>query len=357
LSLKDQSIEIVEDTAIKYGKKELYSLLSNSDNDLLCPSYKVKLGSDRFISGDESKVVSIRVLRSIGLPTDSCEVFLVGKRSYSFNKGDEAKILLGYGEKTESVFSGLIEQIVRDQSLVKISAIGPALSLLRLRVNRVYLSQSAGKIVSSLAQEAKLQVKMASDGINLPTYVIDDATNAYEHVLKLADRCNFNVFINEEDQLVFEAPSEGKNYPLYFGKEIIKIDALDFSPLFAGSRIWGESPSSIKGSDTSHWLTKQEVKGEAGDEPVMSLQDPAVKDNKTAETVAKSKTSKLNITQGVVVDVVGKPEIKLGESISPKNVPISDLKSPLEIRSFEHYLSKNKGFTTTINAWARGNDA
>jgi hypothetical protein len=187
----------------------------------------------------------------------------------------------------------------------------------------------------------------------LPTYVVDEHANAYEHVLRLAERCNFDAYITEDEQLVFKEWGTGKNYPIQFGKEIIRVETADFSPLYTGIKILGESPSSIKGADTSHWLTKQEVKGEAGNGATLSLDDPAIKDKKTAETVAKARTAKLEYTFGASVETVGKPEINLGDTVTIEDVPYSALGGKMEVRSIEHYLSKVKGFTTIINCRMR----
>jgi phage protein D len=318
------------------------------------PNYSVTIGSEKFsIDKKPSRLVSIKVALGIGLPTDRCEVLLVSSDSYSFKKGDSFKVELGYDADLKLVFSGLVEEIERLLSKVKVIALGVAVLLLRLRFNRVYLNQTAGKIVSSIAQEAKVKIKKASDGVSFPTYVVDEVTNAYEHVLKLAERCNFDAYFNEEEQLVFKEWGGGKNTSLQYGKEIIGVRSLHFSPLYVGTRVYGESPSSMKGSDTSHWLTKQEVKAEAGGKTSFQMEDPAVKDRKTAETVAKAKTFKLEYTFGVAVKIVGNAGIRIGDTITLKDVPIPNVGGELEVRGVRHYLSKAKGFTTTINCWGR----
>ncbi len=324
-------------------------------DNYMCPSYEVKVGSERFTSGRAPDIISVRVIRSIGLPTDSSELILVGSEDHSFKKGDAVKVQLGYDDNLKPVFNGFIDNIEYDASRVRVTALGLAVGLLRLRLNRVYLNQTAGKIVSSLAEEAKLKVKTASDGINLPMYVVDETANAFEHVLRLAERCNFDVYITEDEQLTFKEGGGGKNHSLQYGRDIIRVEALDFSPLYGRTRICGESPSSVKGSDTSHWLTKQEVTGEAGSGAVLSVLDPAIRDKKTAETVAKAGTAKLEYAFGVAVEVVGKPEIRLGDTVSLEDFPGFPSGGQLEVRSVEHYLSKVQGFTTVVNCRERGN--
>jgi phage protein D len=318
------------------------------------PSYLVNIGSEKFGSGNGSDLVSLRVIRSVGLPTDSCEVFLGRGKDYSFKKSDDVKVQLGYDDKLVPVFSGSVDNIEREVAAVRVTALGLAASLLRLRLNRVYLNQTAGKIVSNLAQEAKLKVKQLSEGITLPVYVVDDTANTYEHILRLAERCNFDAYMTDEEQLVFKEWDGGKSHSIQYGKELVRVEGLDFSPLYVSAKIYGESPSSFKGSDTFHWLTKQEVKGEAGTGMVLSIQDPAIKDKKTAETAAKATLDRLKCTFAAVIETVGKPEIKLGDTIALKDVPDSALQGNLEVRGIEHHLSKVKGFTSRISCWMRG---
>jgi len=320
------------------------------------PNYLVNIGSEKFSAENGGDVISIKVIRSIGLPTDSCEVFLVGGKDYSFKRDDEVKVQLGYDEELVPVFSGFVDNIEHGVYKVRLTALGLTVGLLRLRLNRVYLNQTAGKIVSNLAQEVNLTVKEALDGINLPMYVVDDDANAYEHVLRLAERCNFDAYMTDDEQLVFKKWNGGKKHSLEYGKEIIRVEGLDFSPLYVSARIYGESPASVKGSETFHWLTKQEVKGEAGSGKVLSIHDPAIRDKETAETVAKAKLNKLKYTFTAVVETVGKPEIKLGDTIALEGMPNSAIKGELEVRGIEHYLSKVKGFTTKISCWMKGED-
>jgi hypothetical protein len=315
---------------------------------IMCPNYEVSVGTDTF-SPKDSGLVSLKVERSIGLPIDSAEILLVQNEDYAFKKGDTLKVKLGYDGKLETIFNGAVSDLKREVSALKVTALSLTASLLRLRINRVYLNQAAGKIVSNIAQEAQLTVKKASDGINLPIYIVDDSKNAYEHILQLAQRSNFNVYITENDQLVFQEHQSGKATEIHYGKEIISINETEFSPLFSGARVYGESPSSIKGSDTSHWLTKEDVKGEAGSGTMLVMEDPALKDNKTAETVAKARTACLECTTGLVIETVGMPQISLGDTITLVNLPNSRSNGNLEVRSFSHYLSKTKGFITKIN--------
>jgi phage protein D len=352
LGFKDQVADALEEKAMEKAKKQVQKLRASDsapEGAFMHPSFLINLGKTELSSEKKSGVVSLRVARSIGLPIDLCEIFLDNTEEH-FEKGEALKVQLGYDKKLETVFSGSVVEVEdRLSGVMKITALGPASRLLLLRLNRVYLSQTAGKIVRDLAGEVKLKVKTASDGINLPAFVIDEATNAFEHILKLAERCNFDVYVTEDEELIFKERGGGKNTMLRFGKDIIRYEEFSFSPLYTSAKIYGESPSSIKGTDTSHWLTKQEVKGEAGSGAPLLILDPAVKDKKTAESVAKARMERLKYSKGALFVTVGKPEIKLGDTVSSDRTT-----GDLEVRSIEHCLSKIKGFTTAINCIMAG---
>lgn len=320
---------------------------------MMRPTYQISIGSEEFSTENGNDIISIHVIRSVGLPTDSCEVFLVGREDYAFERDDDVNVKLGYDEELISVFSGFVDKIENETSMVRLTALGPALGLLRLRINRVYLNQTAGKIVQDLVQEAGLSIAEASDGINLPMYVVDDTASAYEHVLRLAERCNFVVYITDDDELIFKEWNGNKKHSLEYGKNLIRVEELDFIPLYVSTRIFGESPASVKGAETSHWLTKQEIKSEAGSGDVLSIADAAIRDTETAKTVAKAKLDKLKYTFVAVVETVGNPDIKVGDTLALEGMPNSAVEGELEVRGVEHYLSKIKGFTTKIDCWLK----
>ena len=317
---------------------------------LMHPNYAVKIGSKEFRAKDAADIVSIRVIRSVGLPIDSCEIML-SEDGHSFEKDQEVKVQLGYDQELVPVFNGSIDTIEHGISKLRLSALGLAARLLRLRLNRVFSSQNAGKIVENLAQEGKLNLQSAPDEIVFLTYAVDDTTSVYEHILKLAERCGFDVYMADDDKLVFEKIENAKTHTLKYGMDIIHIEKFEYSQLYSGAQVWGESPASFKGSDTSHWMTKQEVKGEAGTGQILPIRDPVVKSKETAEKTAKARLQTLKRKLNAVVEIVGKPEVKLGDTVTISDLPGSSMKGRFQVRGIEHYLSKDEGFTTKIYCW------
>jgi len=318
------------------------------------PNYVLKVGPETFNPDTVDGVVSIEVNLSMGLPIDSVEALLVGGRDFSFKKDDPVAVQLGYDENFVPAFIGFVDNVEHGISRVRLTALGHSLLLLRLRLNRVYLNQTAGGIVRNLAQEAGVKVKEAADGISFPMYVIDDGLNGYEHVLRLAERCNFDVYVTDDGQLVFKEFGGGRTHTLEYGRDILQVEGADFVPAYAGATVYGESPSSVRGAETFHWLTKQEVKGEAGSGPPLVIQDPVIRSRETAERVASAELNRLQYTFAAVIETVGRPEIKLGDAVAIKSLNDPAINGEFQVRVVRHYLSKTKGFTSRISCWRKG---
>jgi phage protein D len=316
--------------------------------ELLHPNYEVKVNDTTF-STLKSGLVSLRVERNIGLPIDNAEIQLSQSSELKIKKGDPVKVDLGYDSRLDGVFSGVISDIKHEVSTVKVTALGLTVKLLKMRLNRVYLAQSAGKIFENIAQEAKIEVETVSDGISFSTYTVTEKMNCFEHILHLAKKCNFNVFLSEDNKLVFQEHKPREPIEIRYGKEIMAIQETSFSPIFSSVKVLGESPSSIKGSETSHWLTKQDVKGESGTESVLVLVDPSIRETKTAGQVASARAAEMACTMSCTVTTVGLPQVSLDGTLSFVNLPHDFGSDKFEVRSYEHYLSKTKGFITRIN--------
>ncbi len=323
---------------------------------MLRPDFSVQIGSQG-IDAQDDEVVSLIVRRSMGLPIDSCEVQLARGTELEFEGRDPVDVKMGYDGKLEKVFSGSLDKVEHRIDGLTVTALGPCSHLLRLKINRVFSSQTAGKIVRALAQEAGVKMKDASDGISLPLYVIDSKLNAYQHVLRLAQRCNFDVYADLDRRMLFKERTPGKNHTLKYGKDIISAKVQDLTPRYTATLVRGESPSSSKGSDTSTWLTKQDIKGEAGKidrKEVLVLRDPAIKDKQTAENVAKARLERISFNLRLTVECVGWPSVDLADIVSIEEAPRPVMNASFDVMGVEHHLSNAKGFTTAIMGRGKG---
>ncbi len=323
---------------------------------MMKPAFSITVGSDS-ISAKERKLVSLRVKRSMGLPIDSCEIKMSSPDALEVEGKEMVEASLGYEDKLEKVFAGALDKVEYDIRNLTLTGLGPFSALLKLKTKKVYSNQTAGKIVKDLAKEAEIEVKEASDGINLPIYSLDDKINAFKHILKLAKKCNFDIYSNEQGQLIFRSWVTEDRHTVEYGKDIMSASCLDTSPRYGSTEIRGESPSSSKGSHTITWLTKQNVlakiSGGGGGNPLI-INDPTIKDTKTAQSVAKARAEKMKYKMKVTLDLVGRAEIKLGDVVDVNGTPNSSLNGEIQVTGVEHYLSKTKGFTTTVTGRKKG---
>ncbi|PKP60310.1 MAG: hypothetical protein CVT89_00060 [Candidatus Altiarchaeales archaeon HGW-Altiarchaeales-2] len=315
---------------------------------MLSPSYKIKIGNVTFESEKSNEVISIDVNLDISVLADSCSIILQrSPRTEKFKKGDEISISLGYNNILENVFDGKINDIDFNITEVKIFGLNYASNLLNLRVNQAYENQSAGSIVSDLAKKAKVTTGEISDGINFPFYFINSTKNAYEHIHKIAEKCGFDVYIIG-NKLYFKKYEKNTVHNVEYGKNLIKAEFFEKKQKATCVKVRGESSSSFKGSSTSHWLTKKDVEGVAGEGNFLLISDPSVKDKDTAEKLAKAKLDEILTSFSQTITIVGNSKIKLDETIEIKNMPNEKLNGEFKVVGIEHILNKTDGFISNM---------
>jgi len=316
---------------------------------MLKPSYEIKIGSETYKPGPRSPVISIKVNLSMDIPADSVELLLgVDDDTKKIQRGDSVAVKLGYEDALKNVFFGEVDNVVPELSQVGVLGLSFAAKLLKRRINKTYEKQAAGDIVRDLAQIEKIETDKFSDGVRFPYYVVDDGRNLYEHMRELAGLSGFDLYLTNESKLVFRKYEKRDTHTLEYGKNIKTIEFDEDRPLTAGTVVQGESPSSFKGADTFHWLTKRAVEGVKGDEPRRLIIDLAVKDKETAEKVAESIQADTQRTLNGFVKIVGNADVKLGDAVEIKGMSNAKMNGSFQIRGAEHYLSKTAGFTTSI---------
>jgi phage protein D len=318
---------------------------------MLAPKYSIKIGSDTFDSTSSDNIRFLRVNLSLDVPVDFANLVLrMNDQGYDFKQGDKINISIGYDDNDAvKVFSGTIDSIKSDTSKVKVSAVGPMWNLVTLYLNKIYESQNCGQIVSDLISSAKVDSSTISSGVDLPTYVVDGNSSAYDHIRGLADRSGFDVFISPDGKLTFQKFTKD-NAPVAaeYGVNVIGIENAADQNTVRSLTVFGESPSSTKGSNTVHWLTKDAVDGSAGSGRALLISDPAVRDKSTASNVASAKLAMRQRGHNVFVEIIGDPNAALAATLRMKGFPDSTVNGDYEIRSVEHILSKVEGFKSIV---------
>ncbi len=316
---------------------------------MLKPSYEIKIGNETYKPGSQSPVLSITVNTSIDIPADSFELLLgVSDETKKIKEGDSASIKMGYEDTLKNVFVGEVDNVVPELSYIRVFGLNFASKLLEQRINKTYEKQAAGKIVSDLVKPFQVKTDEVQDGVTFPYYVVDDGKNIHEHVKELAELCGFDAYNTNENKLVFNKYKKKDTHTLEYGKNVISAWIDEDKPWIGSVTVQGESPSSFKGADTSHWLTKRAVEGVKGDGANMLVLNPAVKDQDTAKSIAQVIHEASQRTARGKVETIGDADVKLGDAVEIKGMLNTKMNGEFQIRGVEHHMSKTAGFTTSI---------
>jgi len=285
---------------------------------------------------------------SIDARADSFELVAQDTKSLSkVRMGDPVTISLGFDSRRSTVFSGLVDEVEAGISSVRLLGLSQMVNLMKLRMSQTYLKQNSGDIVKDMCTKASVSPGNVQDGGALPSFFVSKDLPTYEYVRALAEKSGYDVYITTKNKLDFKDYNPKTIHDLTFGKDVLSVEAIWLSPA-EGVRVFGESPSSTRGSDTAHWLTKDDVEGSAGSGTGPLLIDAAVRDKSTANAVAKFKLAQTRQTLQVSVISYGKPEITLGDSVNLKGFNNQLLRGGFKVRTIEHSFNKISGFTTRI---------
>ena len=336
---------------------------------MLHPNYRVEVGSEEFSPGSQC-AVSFAARLGLGPKVDSFNItFVSSDRPSKIMRYDDVKVYLGYEDDLVKVFSGYVNTVDRDFSRVRVGCLSWAANFLWLKVNRVYVNQTSGQMVSDLISALRERLDGTKlvpvgegeimDGRTFPVYVIDDRCNVYEHIGKLAERSNFVFYTSSDNTLYFKKYERRDEHVLKYGSDIIRIDMLKNVGPFGTVSVYGESPSGWAGRETYHWLTKKEVVGVSskqfleGQKDVsgahtFAVQDYAVKDSDTVAAVSESVSSRVNRRLEVTLKIVGDPKIEVNDSLKVEGLDGFGFNPNLRVTDVEHYLDKVDGFTSIV---------
>jgi len=318
---------------------------------VLKPSYKIQIHGTTLDTEKEYPVKSIRVSQDMAIPAHSCEiVFGLSDETTEIEKGKEITVEMGYEDSLVKVFEGPIDKNNPGISEIRVVAMSPAVKLLLSRSNRVFSDLSAGDIARLLADASGLQ-SSTSPGANLHAYYMDSSKNAYEHIRELAVKSGFNFYMTSDNKLFFGKDSEGDSYTLEYGVNIIQADAHEDFQAASNVRVVGET-------FVEHFMKEQysaendeklkDVKEHLRMDAEFVVHDASVKNEETAEGMAKGLNENIKKTLSGTFKIIGDAEIKLGDEIQVSGMKHSKMNGDFQVRSVEHYISKAAGFTTLI---------
>ncbi len=314
------------------------------------PAYKVKIGSVIFDSTANPEILSIGVDLDMDVPSDSFNIALkLGTKASSIKNGDAIVIELGYEGALTKVLTGSVDTIEPKISELVVSGYSAVIILTIARINQVYEKQTAGEIIKDIASKAGIAVKDVEDGLSFPMYVIDDTKDGYTHMRELARKCGFDLFLTGDGRLVFKKYAKQTPRPFKYGRDIIEAEVYEPTLIAACVKVYGESPSSFKGADTSHWISKKVVEGIAGSgSEIFLIEDPTVRDKDTADKAAASYLETIMAPLSGTLKSLGNARVGLGDTIEIKDMPDSRMNGEFEATSINHIFNKNEGFVSVV---------
>ena len=326
---------------------------------MLTPAYKLTLGRKVVDTTDEPKastVVDLMVSLDLDTPADGFTLVLGNVGTFRPAREDDASIELGYADEDSltKVMTGTVSTVEPNLTTTRVVGTSGASPFLRTFIEETFESKTAGAIVRDLAERSGVDVARVEDGIRFPAYVIDGRRSAYRHCLDLAALCGFDLYLDDEGKLVFEAFQTGRRVHVYdYAKHVVELDALRKAPRAARVQAWGESPASSRGDEAWGWLTTdfKSSRGEAGggDGPLLLLERPALRTREAARAAARAAHTVIGrrALTGKLVST-GRPAVKLGDAIRLRGVPDDSLNASFQVRSVVHRITKTGGFTTTV---------
>jgi phage protein D len=314
------------------------------------PDYNIKIGSETFASRSYS-ILDIRVDLDIDIPLDSSRLILRSSdKTEAIRVGDPLEIEMGYEASLTSVFAGKVDSLKVGPSGTVIWGISNLSSMTATRINRVYEGQTAGDIAMDLARAAGMGIEVAEDGLNLLFYTVDDSKDTYTHLKDLARRCGFDLFQGRAGKLVFKGYASQSPKTFAYGRDILDIEVCCRDGPTISIKVLGESPSDSQGNDTSHWISKKVVEGSAGTgEEILSFEDPVVKDKESADKVAKAFMEAMFIASKGSAKVLGTSEVRPGDTIELKGMPLERMNGTFKATSVSHILNRSEGFVSFLS--------
>ncbi len=325
---------------------------------MLTPAYKVTLGDQQVDTTDEpqaSTIVDLTITLNMDAPADSFTLILGQVDGLQPQRGDEARIELGYADNggLSRVMTATVQAVEPSLITSRVTGHSPAAALLKGFADETFQNKKAGQIVRDLAGRAGVDVASTEDGIEFPAYVVDGRRSFHHHMRDLAGLCGFDLYINPDGQLVFKKFALSGAIPVFeYAKHVLELQVEDSPPRAGSVEAFGESPGSSRGEESWAWLSKDfsGLKGSAGSgDPKLLLERPVLRTSQAARTAAvAAQTAIQRRTRRGRLLIQGSPEVKLGGAFRLREVPEEGLNATYQVRRVIHRITKAAGFTTEI---------
>jgi hypothetical protein len=316
------------------------------------------------------------VRRDMDVPADALDVWMMKRPDVA--SGDAVELKLGHDGSGETVFTGELVEIRASLHECCLHAAGTMMKLLNARTASVYEGQTAGSVVKDLVSTAGASAADVSDGPTLPVLSVDRHRSLWRHARDLADRLGYELYSKRDGGIVFKpfgaaasldsaggglagaaagaaagALGLGGSATGYsFGQHLIEATAAEGTKGPDAIHVGGESPSSMQGDGTVHWLTTNDTDflGSAGSgDGELLVSDGAARTKDLADRFAAGLlATATRRASHVDITVLGRPEIELGDQVQVSDLPDRSGALSGYVRSVRHRFGDQAGFVTDL---------
>ena len=285
--------------------------------------------------------------------------------------GDAVTVELGHDGEQPKVFRGTVVALRPAIVGVEIRALGTMNALLNYRMAALYENQSVGSIANDLISQSGLSAGTVDSGPTLPRFAINSQSSAFVHLKGLADRIGCELYANRDGDIMFHAlgkaanagaggllgaagglSAAGGSEEYVFGKHLLDASVERQPAIWDMIETGSESPVSGQGQTTTHWLTTNDAdyKGSAGSGARRLLVfDAAARTKDLADNFAAGRLAVAERrAHEILLMVLGRPSVDLGDSITTSEVPDSLINGSGYVRAICHRFDTDKGFLTDL---------
>lgn len=349
----------------------MFAINEDSVTTVRCPVFKVAFGGGSASGGLSAavglvqgaddpwarSVVTVNVESGLAPFVDAATLELAAdEEAPQVGLDDEGTISLGYNDGgAELAFTARIDNINYNlNGTQRITGINGGGVLSRLRINQSYEQQSAGDIVSDLASQAGVDTDTVESGVDFPFYVLDDRSNAYQHIAILARKSGYITYFTTEGKLYFGPYADGQAVQTFsYGVDILSLQVKETRPIFGSVTTIGQGAAGAEGQEAWGWLIKDPgaVTAEAGQGQAMRLKsDASLRSSEASQSAADGIAAAAGRTAltGTIV-VPGAPRVVVGSSIEIADAPNDNLNGTCMVCWMRHHYSKQQGYISVID--------
>jgi hypothetical protein len=350
----------------------ILNLLENNDNQTTVrqPGFTVSFGGgsagglsaglESVVGSDDPWQRSLVTLKtdSAAVPSVDTLILLLAAddQAPSVTLEDEGTVALGYEDSSiDLVFTASVSNVKHSiNGKTHIFCVNGGTILAGLRINQSYEQQTAGDIVNDLTSQAGVDTDTIEDGPEFPYYVLDDRSNAYQHISSLARKSGFLAYFTPEGKLYFGSPSAGQPLQTFnYALDIINLELNGSTPVFDSVTVIGAGAAGSQGQEAWPWLVKdpESIKVQAGSgDSGRLIRDASLRSAAAIQTAADGAVavSAIGANSGRIV-VPGAPAVVVGSTIEIADAPNAALNGNFLVVRVRHELSKQRGFISCID--------